>query len=408
LATALERLTLRDLDHAVTVAEQRQALEQQIAHCETRWKAIGGETAATELAAATTAFEAATAEVQRRQEALDAATEPALPATHAATRHLLPAAQAALTAAEQAETTARRSAEQLRTRLEKATRALHTHRDNLSTARLSLRDLETRIQVLEDTHGDTAARAQALLAAREAEQFAAAELAATRQSLAALAPADLTADLDRFQRAITQQETRRRDAENRRLIARDRLTLDGSSDPQAELSHALARSAAARDTHTTAHRRAQAIAELQRLFADSREALDRSLVQPLADRISGYLQCLFGPGARLAVKLGETGIDSLELARADDSAFGFGTLSGGAKEQVAAAVRLAMAEILAADHDHCLPVVFDDAFAYTDPDRVQALQRMLNLAAIRGLQVIVLTCTPTDYSAFGASELRLS
>lgn len=67
-----------------------------------------------------------------------------------------------------------------------------------------------------------------------------------------------------------------------------------------------------------------------------------------------------------------------------------------------------MAEILAADHDHCLPVVFDDAFAYTDPDRVQALQRMLNLAAIRGLQIIVLTCTPTDYSAFGASELRLS
>jgi hypothetical protein len=33
---------------------------------------------------------------------------------------------------------------------------------------------------------------------------------------------------------------------------------------------------------------------------------------------------------------------------------------------------------------------------------------MLNLAAIRGLQVIVLTCTPADYSAFGASELRLS
>jgi DNA repair exonuclease SbcCD ATPase subunit len=447
LATALERLTLRDLDHAVTVAEQRQALEQQIAHCETRWKAIGGETAATELAAATTAFEAATAEVQRRQEALDAeggrpsrlsgsaAVSAAMPldcagpepaqqpseqarrpfsntaetaVLHSRARRLLPAAQAALTAAEQAETTARRSAEQLRTRLEKATRTLQTHRDNLSASRLSLRDLETRIQVLEDTHGDTAARAQSLVAARDAEQHAATELAATRQSLAALAPADLTADLDRFQRAIVQQETRRRDGENRRLIARDRLTLDGSTDPQAELSHALARSAAARDTHTTAQRRAQAIAELQRLFADSREALDRGLVQPLADRISGYLQCLFGPGARLAVKLGEAGIESLELARADDSAFGFATLSGGAKEQVAAAVRLAMAEILATDHDRCLPVVFDDAFAYTDPDRVQALQRMLNLAAIRGLQVIVLTCTPTDYSAFGASELRLS
>jgi uncharacterized protein YhaN len=66
-----------------------------------------------------------------------------------------------------------------------------------------------------------------------------------------------------------------------------------------------------------------------------------------------------------------------------------------------------MAEILAADHDGCLPVVFDDAFAYTDPERVQSLQRMLNLAALRGLQVIVLTCAPNDYSAFGAREVSI-
>ena len=33
---------------------------------------------------------------------------------------------------------------------------------------------------------------------------------------------------------------------------------------------------------------------------------------------------------------------------------------------------------------------------------------MLDLAAIRGLQVIVLTCTPSDYIALGAKEMRLS
>jgi hypothetical protein len=33
---------------------------------------------------------------------------------------------------------------------------------------------------------------------------------------------------------------------------------------------------------------------------------------------------------------------------------------------------------------------------------------MLDLAATRGLQIIVLTCTPKDYSAFGASEIRLT
>jgi len=108
------------------------------------------------------------------------------------------------------------------------------------------------------------------------------------------------------------------------------------------------------------------------------------------------------------VNLSDTGIQGLDLIRTGDPALGVSSLSGGAKEQVAAAVRLAMAEILATDHDGCLPILFDDAFAYTDPERVQSLQRMLNLAALRGLQVIVLTCAPADYSAFGASEIRMT
>jgi uncharacterized protein YhaN len=65
-----------------------------------------------------------------------------------------------------------------------------------------------------------------------------------------------------------------------------------------------------------------------------------------------------------------------------------------------------MAEILAQSHEGCLPVVFDDAFAHSDPERVQKLLRLLDLAASRGLQVIVLTCTPADYTGLGATEVR--
>ena len=72
---------------------------------------------------------------------------------------------------------------------------------------------------------------------------------------------------------------------------------------------------------------------------------------------------------------------------------------------MAAAVRLAIAELLAADHDGTLPIVFDDAFAYSDPQRVRALQRMLDLGASRGLQVIVLTCNPADYAGWALGEL---
>jgi len=52
-------------------------------------------------------------------------------------------------------------------------------------------------------------------------------------------------------------------------------------------------------------------------------------------------------------------------------------------------------------------VVFDDAFAYSDPERVVSLQRMLDLGAERGLQIIILTCNPADYAALGARQVLL-
>ncbi len=404
LTAALDRLTLSGLDHATAVLQQRQTLTQQVAQLEIRWKALGGESLTAELAAATTAHEAAKSDVLRRLAALDSTTAP--PSIEAA-RDLRATLQQALDQAEETETAARHQAGQLRQRLDTATALLQTHRDQTAQARQSLRDLETKLQVLQETHGDAPAREKTILQSRETEQQSSALLATTRAVLAALVPDLLAADLDRFTRAITLQENRRREAENLRLVTRDRLTLDGSTDPHAELSHAQARHAAALESHLSQQRHAKAIELLHHLFASSREAIDRSLVQPLADRISGYLQCVFGPNTQVRINLSDTGIEGLELLRPDDSTFNFATLSGGAKEQVAAAVRLAMAEILATDHDACLPILFDDAFAYTDPQRVQSLQRMLNLAALRGLQVIVLTCTPNDYSAFGASELRL-
>ena len=145
------------------------------------------------------------------------------------------------------------------------------------------------------------------------------------------------------------------------------------------------------------------------LFLEEQRALADRFTRPLADTISGYLECLFGVGARANIALAENEFSGLQLLRPADGggALPFDTLSGGAREQVAAAVRLAMAEVLCNDHHGCLPVIFDDAFAYSDPDRVQTLQRMLYLAASRGLQVIILTCAPSDYAALGARYVPL-
>ena len=119
-------------------------------------------------------------------------------------------------------------------------------------------------------------------------------------------------------------------------------------------------------------RYSQAILLLDRLFQDEQRSLARQFTQPFADRISGYLQCIFGAGALAQVDLDSNEFTGLRLSRLGfgNSPFEFDNLSGGTREQTAAAVRLAMAEVLAADHGGCLPVIFDDAFAYADPERV--------------------------------------
>ena len=409
LHSALDSRSLRDIDHATSVVEQRQTLGQTIDSLESRWKALGGESLATELTRATADRDAAAEELKRR-------SEPATPgmgllpgpeAGHPACLEFLKTAREALTTAEAAETSARDQSTRLQGNLEAATTALTRHRDQTAAARQALRDLESAIRAREEAHGEEAHRNQAITTARQAETQALEKLTATRQSLIDLNPDLLAADLERFTRSLTARESRLRDAENTRLLARERLTLDGSSDPEADLRQSEARHRAAREQHASEARRSHAIEALHKLFTSSRDAIDRALVQPLADRITGYLACLMGPGTEARVQLSETGIEGLELVRPGTPAFSFGSLSGGAREQTAAAVRLALAEILAADHDGCLPVIFDDAFAYSDPHRIESLQRMLDLAAVRGLQIIILTCTPADYAAFGAGEIRL-
>ena len=78
------------------------------------------------------------------------------------------------------------------------------------------------------------------------------------------------------------------------------------------------------------------------------------------------------------------------------------------REQFAAALRVTMAEVLAEAYDGTLPVLFDDAFANSDPERQAGVYRMLHQAADQGLQVILLTCDPERSQTIpGASRVIL-
>ena len=90
-----------------------------------------------------------------------------------------------------------------------------------------------------------------------------------------------------------------------------------------------------------------------------------------------------------------------------NSTASFDKLSGGAKEQFSAAIRLAMAEVLSQPHGGHLPVLFDDTFSYTDSENLNKVHLMLNHAAEKGLQVILFTHAPSLFKAMGADESNL-
>jgi len=232
------------------------------------------------------------------------------------------------------------------------------------------------------------------------------ELAARRKELEALQPDAVEADIDRLERALQHGESEVERAREKRTAARTLLTRDGAVDPAGALAAARARSEAAAERHRSLDRRARALQLLRDRFLEEQQKLSDRFSRPLADAVSTYLRQIFGPTADAAVSIDEGVIGGWTLTR-DGRTFDFAQLSGGAREQVAAAVRLAVAEILAPDHGGSLPVVFDDAFTHSDPERVRSLQRMLDLAARNGLQVILLTCNPEDYTGLGAEVVRL-
>lgn len=408
LSRNFDQLTVRDLAEAAEFVAKRQAIEQRIGNIETQLQALGAKDLPAALTAATAARSTAAAEVERRQAALAVSLEMPWPDSLAAARAWVAEASNALEQTERAESQLRADADASRSRHQHATQALQAHRESIETARSKLQQLEIAANVLEQNHGDFATRRQALETAIVAETSAQSELDATKTSLAHLNPEALNADQTRLTRVIDQQADNQRAAETRIAVARNTLALDGTTDPEADLLRAKARLSTVEEEQAREDRRAKAIALLHRLFSESQAAIGESVTQPIAERVAAYLECIFGRGVQVRVDLSDTNKPSLQLTRPGTPAFSFDSLSGGAKEQVAAAVRLAMAEILAASHDACLPLVFDDAFAYADPERVQSLQRMLDLAANRGLQIVVLTCAPADYIGLGAREIRLA
>ena len=171
----------------------------------------------------------------------------------------------------------------------------------------------------------------------------------------------------------------------------------GATNPQAEVEQCQAALDHCQDHSQALTARALALRSLVERFGSARSALADRYGEPMARAIASYLE-LLGTGSK-AVRLnfdGSSGFNDLQLQQAQES-YAFERLSGGMREQLAAALRLAMAEVLAPAYDGSLPLVFDDAFTNSDPERIQGLHQMLERACQSGVQVLLLSCTPDAY-----------
>jgi DNA repair exonuclease SbcCD ATPase subunit len=406
LQKALDEAGIESTSEAVEIVNQRKQIDAQIKSVDVRLEESAADSIDAELARLEEAVVAARADLDRRCAAVDGLTAPKDASTAKTMRKAIEPEWEAVEENEQKCSHARDAAAK---RLTKKSDELRDQSQLVHDGQRALDLLRGHEHQLVETHGPDEKRHVELARRRESNSSAQTELQRTRSMLGELQPEMLASDLTRLERSIKRAHESKAAANDAFLVAQTKLFRDGTSDPRSELLVAEAAERNANARLVPAKRRAESVRLLNDLFTDAQRALAEQFTKPLADKISVYLQCLFGARGRVDLSIEENTFGDFSLVRddADGGTCSFDALSGGTKEQVAAAVRLGIAEVLAEGHEGCLPVVLDEAFAYSDPERIQALQRMLDLAAHRGLQLIVLTNNLTDFAGLGAQQVVL-
>lgn len=406
LRGALAGLGLRSLEEGVEARVRNQEMDTRVRALKTRIQDAGLQAIETELAATGTAL--ARARSQARVLVEDG-RHLTLPKDPSVADPLLQDAEQKLAEAELADTAAGAELKDAVRAMENAEKAYATAVAARHSETMELAGFNAQLALLAETHGNEASRATALRTLAADSKSAIQVLAETRSALTALNPGFLESDATRIAEAITKRIEEKNEAIAAAALARGTLHAGQNGDPRELLQLAEAREAAAAANLALLERNAEAVRLLDDLFSQERQHLASQFTRPLAERVSGYLECVLGPGGRVDLDFAENSFGGLRVSRTgkNHGAFDFSVLSGGTRGQVSAAFRLGMAETLAPAHDGCLPVLFDDAFTHADAGRLDGLHRMLDLAARQGLQMIVLTCNPGAFDGLGAKKIIL-
>ncbi len=192
-------------------------------------------------------------------------------------------------------------------------------------------------------------------------------------------------DAHRRQTSVARDRKFGKEGELREMQRQGRYdALEGLRDDRASVATKLAR----------VRSDAQAVALLWRLAKEEYGEAHERLLSPVYQAAQPLLRELW-PGARLTLDQESLKVRSVERGSVAES---FGDLSGGAREQLAVIVRIAMAKVLAKDHAS-MPLILDDILGWTDDARLRQMIRVIELAA-QEMQVILLTCHPARFARF--------
>lgn len=406
LATRLGALQIANVAAADELLEQRTALEQQLAGLGAAPADLG------ELTRQNDALRQRLAELDAELQELEAVRlameqEQPLPQALSALQALLQQINATSKHIGAAVGAADTELEAARSALQEFQKQRISEASEIKVVHAELTDRQQRLEQLISQQGNREAVTAKLASETQARHQAEADLSQLQADRAALGSQDAAAEQQQLQDTIDALQHRQEQLLDQRGAAKQRCDTISSDDPFAAVEQARLQLETAEADHRHLVRLTKAHELLRELFQEAQADLSSRYSEPLAQAIGDYLKPLVpdGPVARLNYDQSK-GFQGLQLRRGQEF-YDFDALSGGMREQLAAALRLSMADVLKDAHDGCLPLVFDDAFTNSDPNRVDLVKRMLGTAVDRGLQVILLTCDPAAYGSFAEQVVEL-
>ncbi len=141
------------------------------------------------------------------------------------------------------------------------------------------------------------------------------------------------------------------------------------------------------------NRKAQAARMLYKVLEEHRSSAEKDYSIHFAKFINDLAESFYGEDVHFEVS------DSFEIIsrRMGSTEVDVADLSTGAKEQLAILIRLALTQIVQVGEP--FPVILDDEFAHSDPDRIAMMNNIFSDFG-DDQQFIMLTCTPEKFSGY--------